>query len=102
MDRTPATDSPIRGYTVRAMTDFSRHDATSLADLVRRKEVTPLELVDAAIARIEAHNPRLNAVVTPRFERAREEARKPFDPKAPFCGVPFLHKDILAAQSGER
>jgi len=84
------------------MTDLSRLDATALADLVRRKQVTPLELVDAAIARIETIDPKLNAVVTRRFDRARDEARRPFDPAAPFCGVPFLHKDILAAQAGVR
>jgi amidase len=84
------------------MLDTTRLDATALADLVRKKEVTPLELVDAAIARIEAHDPKLNAVITRRFERARDEAKRPVDTKAPFCGVPFLHKDILAMQKGER
>jgi amidase len=84
------------------MTDLTRHDATALADLVRKKQVTPLELVDAAIARIETLDPKLNAVVTRRFERARDEAKKPIDASAPFCGVPFLHKDILAAQAGVR
>jgi len=84
------------------MSDFTRHDATALADLVRRKQVTPIELVDSAISRIEAHDAKLNAVVTRRFEQARDEARKAIDPNAPFCGVPFLHKDILAAKAGVR
>jgi Asp-tRNA(Asn)/Glu-tRNA(Gln) amidotransferase A subunit family amidase len=44
-------------------------DATALAELVRKREVSPLELVDAAIARIERVNPQLNAVVTPMFRR---------------------------------
>ena len=39
-------------------------DATAQAELVRQREVTPLELVDAAIARIERVNPALNAVIT--------------------------------------
>ena len=47
-------------------------DATALADLVRRGEVTPLELVDAAIDRIERVNPRLNAVVTPMYEIGKQ------------------------------
>lgn len=81
------------------MTDLSRLDATAQADLVRRKEVTPLDLVDAAIARIERVNGALNAVVTPMFDRAREAARAPL-PDGPFAGVPFLVKDILAAVAG--
>ena len=46
-------------------------DATAQAELVRRGEVTPLELVDAAIARIEKLDPELGAVITRQFERAR-------------------------------
>ena len=42
-------------------------DAAAQAELVRNKEVTPLELVEAAIERIERLNPKLNAVVTPMF-----------------------------------
>ncbi len=50
-------------------------DATAQAELVRRREASPLELVDAAIQRIEKVNPQLNAVVWERFEKARQEAR---------------------------
>ena len=53
------------------MPDLAFLDATAQAELVRRGEVTPLDLVDAAIARIERANPVLNAVVTPTFDRAR-------------------------------
>ena len=49
-------------------------DATAQAELVRTGEVTPLELVDAAIARVEQVNPALNAVIHERFDRARDEA----------------------------
>jgi amidase len=83
------------------MRDLVRLDATAQADLVRRGEVTPLELVDAAIARIERANPALNAVVTPTFERARETARGDL-PDGPFRGVPFLLKDLSAAWAGVR
>ena len=48
--------------------EFARLDATAQADLVRRREVTPAELVTASIARIEALNPQLNAVIHPLFE----------------------------------
>ena len=51
--------------------DFAWMDATAQAELVRKKEVQPIELVEAAIARIERLNPTLNAVVTPMFELAR-------------------------------
>ncbi|XXF77117.1 amidase [Myxococcaceae bacterium GXIMD 01537] len=81
------------------MDPFVALDAVAQADLVRRKEVTPLELVDAAIARIERLNPRLNAVISTQFEEAREQARRPLPP-GPFAGVPFLLKDFLAAQAG--
>src|SRR5436309_1889413 len=80
------------------------HDATGLAALVRAGEVTPAELVEAAIARIEAVDPQLNAVIHPRFERAREEAarlRAGRAAGAPFAGVPFLVKDVTCHQAGE-
>jgi len=76
-------------------------DATAQAELVRRREVTPLELVDAAIARIERLNPLLNAVVTPMYEQARAAASSKL-PKGPFTGVPFLLKDLLASYKGVR
>ena len=56
------------------MTDLWRLDATAQAELVREKSLRPIELVEAAIARIERLNPKLNAVVTPMYDRARAEA----------------------------
>ncbi len=79
------------------MTDT--HDATALAELVRRGEASPLELVDDAIARIEKLNPEINAVIRPMFDQARETARGEL-PDGPFKGVPYLLKDILAACKG--
>jgi amidase len=70
-------------------------DATALGDLVSRKEVSCAELVDAAIERLEAVNADLNAVVTPMYESAREQASATL-PAGPFPGVPFLVKDFLA------
>lgn len=67
-------------------------DGLELADLVRRKEVKPVELVDLAFERIDALNPQLNAVVERREARARAEALNA--PKGPFWGVPFLVKDM--------
>ena len=80
--------------------DFTSLDATAQAELVRRREVKPLELVEAAIRRIERLNPRLNAVVTPLFEQARAAAADP--PEGPFRGVPFLMKDLQATCAGVR
>jgi amidase len=76
-------------------------DATAQADLVRRKEVTPRELVDAAIGRFERLNPRLNAVIHPALERARAAAAATALPDGPFRGVPFLMKDIGGPEAGE-
>ena len=75
-------------------------DATGLAELVRRGEVHPRELVDAAIAAIEAQDGAINAVVLRRFEQARDEAVGPL-PDGPFRGVPFLLKDYSAEVAGE-
>lgn len=83
------------------MNDPATLDATALADLVRRGELTPIELVDAAIARIERLDPRLNAVVTPMFDQAREAAAGSL-PEGPFRGVPFLLKDLGAEYAGAR
>lgn len=76
-------------------------DAMAQAELVRKKEVKPIELVEAAIKRIEKLNPTLNAVVTPMYDQARESA-KTVSLDAPFAGVPFLLKDLLAAYAGVR
>jgi amidase len=76
-------------------------DATAQADLVRRKEIKPIELVEAAIERIERLNPKLNAVVTPMYEQARAAAKGKL-PAGPFTGVPFLLKDLGAMYAGVR
>ena len=81
------------------MDPFARLDAVAQAELVRRGEVKPIELVDAAIERIERVNGRLNAVVTPLYERAREAANGLL-PAGAFTGVPFLLKDLVAELEG--
>ncbi|MBV8357798.1 MAG: hypothetical protein JO189_07660 [Deltaproteobacteria bacterium] len=81
--------------------ELSTMDATAQAELVQRKELTALELVDAAIARIERINPTLNAVITPLYEDARAAAVAPDLPDGPFRGVPFLLKDLGAMQKGQ-
>jgi amidase len=79
--------------------ELIEHDATGLAQLVRDGDVTALELVDAAIARIEALDGRLNSVIHHQFERARREATDG-PPAGPFRGVPFVLKDHGAPEAG--
>ncbi|MFH1931624.1 MAG: amidase [Pseudomonadota bacterium] len=74
-------------------------DATALAELVRKKEVTAIELVEAAIDRLERLNPKLNAIVTPMYDLALENAKGKL-PEGPFTGVPYLLKDLLASYAG--
>src|SRR5262249_36100107 len=81
--------------------DLARLDAVAQAELVADGEVLPIELVDAAIARIGRLNPTLNAVVTPLFEKARAAARAPELPSGPFRGVPFLLKDLICGSAGD-
>ena len=75
-------------------------DATAQAELVRSGAATPSELVEAAVARIDALNPQLNAVIYDRAERARAEAAGPL-PAGPFRGVPMLLKDAVAHTAGD-
>jgi amidase len=75
-------------------------DATAQAGLVRSGEVSPKELTEAAIARIEALNPQLNAVIRTRFEAARLAAEGDL-PDGPFRGVPILFKDLGCMVAGE-
>jgi amidase len=75
-------------------------DATAQAELVARGDVTPVELVDAAIERIERLDPPLNAVVMRWFEHAREVAGGQLR-VGPFAGVPFLLKDLSSHYAGQ-
>jgi amidase len=73
-------------------------DATGLAQLVRRGDVAPRELLDIALERITALNPKLNAVVRLMEEDARRDAANA--PRGPFGGVPFLAKDLISTYAG--
>ena len=75
--------------------EYKEYDAVGLAALVADNEVTPLELVEAAIGLAEELNPRLNAIIYCTFERARAHAKDRLLPAGPFKGVPFLLKDAL-------
>jgi amidase len=80
--------------------EYRRHDGLGLAELIRSRQVSREEVFDAACRGIERDNPRLQAVVRTRFERARDEAGE-IDPGASFAGVPTLTKDLLMAIGGE-
>jgi len=80
--------------------DLAFLDATAQAELVRRRELSPAELTEAAIRRIERLNPALNAVIHPFFERARGEARRAVN-GGPFPGVPFVMKDLMCYTAGD-
>jgi amidase len=81
------------------MTELTWLDATAQAGLVRRGEISPVELAEAAIERIQRVNPVINAVVRPLFADGLAAARN-IRRGAPFAGVPFLLKDLLAAYAG--
>lgn len=82
-----------------AFADYERYDALGLADLVRRGQVTPLELLEAALARVEARNGIVNAVVLRLDDLARQAIAAGL-PDGPFRGVPFLLKDLTASLAG--
>lgn len=75
--------------------ELDRHDGLALAALIRKGDVTAGELLEATIARVEARNPQINAVVHKLYDQAREAAALP-PGDGPFAGVPFLIKDLGA------
>ena len=79
--------------------EYADLDGLGLAELVRKRDVSSLELVEEAIRRIEKFNPQLNAVVYKMYDHAREIAQKPL-PEASFSGVPFLLKDMTSHYAG--
>ncbi|MCX5494085.1 amidase [Kaistia dalseonensis] len=79
--------------------DYERYDAVALADLVASKAVSPLELLETAIERVETLNPALNAVVHKHYDLARAAIGNGL-PDGPFRGVPFLLKDLDLALAG--
>jgi len=84
---------------VSGFAEYERYDALGLAELVRRREVTPEELLDAALARQAARNPAINAVVMPLEDHARRAIAAGL-PDGPFRGVPYLMKDLTASIAG--
>lgn len=84
---------------VSGFSDYEKYDGLGLAELVRKKQVKPAELIEEAISRIEKLNPQLNAVVHKMYEQARTAADGDL-PDGPFRGVPFLLKDLVTYYAG--
>lgn len=81
--------------------EYRKHDATSLAQLVKNKEVKPSELLETAIKRAEEVNPKINAIVTPLYDLAKEELTG-LNLERPLAGVPYLIKDLGPQLKGTR
>jgi len=96
----PDNTVPARAIPATVTTELRWADAHTQAARVASGELSPLELVDAAIARIEQLDPAVNAVIHRRFERAREEAQATL-PDGPFRGVPMLLKDLGNHSNGD-
>jgi len=81
--------------------ELAKHDGLGLAELIRKKEITPAELVDEVARRIERVNGQINAVLTKNFDldRARDRA-KMLEPFGPFGGVPVMLKNLVAYNGG--
>jgi len=80
--------------------EYADYDGLGLAGLVRNGEVTPGELVEAAIERIERYDGALNAVIHRLYAQGRQLARSEELGDGPFRGVPFLVKDLLTTCAG--
>lgn len=80
--------------------EYTRFDGTGLADLIRRREVTAAEVIEAASARIDGSNPGINAVIHRMDGAARAQVAAGLG-AGPFAGVPFLLKDLLSFYRGE-
>ena len=79
--------------------EYENFDALGLADLVRRNEVTPEDLLEAAIERVESRNPAINAVTMKLYDHARSAIAEEL-PDGPLRGVPYLMKDLSSAIAG--
>lgn len=89
---------PGNGHAMQDLLDS--HDCLGLADLVRKRKVSPTELLDAAIARAEALNPRFNFMAQKHYDYARRAIAAGL-PQGPFTGVPWLLKDLNTYIAGE-
>src|SRR5688572_15302955 len=80
--------------------EYEQYDGLGLAELVRQGQVTPDEMLDAAIERVEARNGAVNAVISKAYDRARQTIASGL-PDGPFRGVPYLLKDLNGWRAGD-
>ncbi|MDB3946209.1 amidase family protein, partial [Gammaproteobacteria bacterium] len=73
--------------------EYDRYDAIGLAGLIAKKDLTPAELIETTINRIESLNPKLNAVIAQCFDATRDSITQGL-PAGPLTGVPYLVKDL--------
>jgi amidase len=76
-----------------AFKEYGNYDGVGLAELVRKKQVSPKELLDEAVARTAKVDPQINAVVVKHYDYAERQIENGL-PDGPFTGVPFLLKDL--------
>jgi amidase len=81
--------------------EYRKHDATSLAELIAKGEISAEEVLETAIARAEQVNPAINAIVHRQYEQARKVVAAGLS-EGPLKGVPFLLKDLGYFEAGER
>ena len=84
-----------------AFKEYGSYDALGLAELIAQKQVKPEEVLEAAVERIEAVDPKINAVVQKQYDDARAAIRAGL-PQGPLSGVPFLLKDLYTWQKAAR
>jgi amidase len=89
----------VREEKLKAFADFEQYDALGLADQVKRGKVSPTELLEAAIERVEARDGAVNAVTMKLYDYGRKAIADGL-PDGPFTGVPFLLKDLTASLAG--
>jgi amidase len=82
--------------------EYTQYDGLGLAELVRKKEVTPRELAELANRAVDKINPKINAVIETYTDRIEALGDRPLNPGAPFAGVPFFMKDLGATDGGRK
>jgi amidase len=80
--------------------EYRKHDATALAGLIAKREVSAKEVLEAAIERAEEVNPAINAIVHKQYDKVRK-AGAAGPPQGPLAGVPYLIKDLAFLETGE-
>src|SRR6516225_2273430 len=79
--------------------EFEEFDAIALGEIVRKGYLPASDVLDEVIARIEAVNPKLNAIVYKMYDQARETIARGL-PAGPLSGVPYMLKDLGALYTG--